>query len=268
MFKTRLLSGICLVLILGAAIYMGGFVFWTLLFLVSLIGYHEFCRAIRQIPLGEKYRPDIPEIMGCLSIVCYEVVMYLTESPKNLFYVVIGSMILFMLTYVLTFPKFDSAYIMQICFGILYVVVLLGCLYLIRIRERGIVEILMVFISSWVCDTCAYLAGRTFGKHKLAPVLSPKKSIEGSVGGVLGAVLVGVLLAYAANGNQLIYGAVCGAGAVISQIGDLFASGIKRNRGIKDYGNLIPGHGGILDRFDSVLITAPVVFILVDLLVA
>ncbi len=247
---------------------MGGFVFWALLFLISMIGYREFCRAVRQIPLNEKYKPDVPEIVGYISIIAYEIVMLMTASPKNMFYVVIGAMILLMFTYVLKFPKFDSAYVMQVCFGIIYVAVLLGCLYMIRIRDRGIVEILMVFISSWVCDTCAYLAGRTFGKHKLAPILSPKKSIEGSVGGVLGAVIVGMILACIAKGNMAVYAAVCGVGAVISQVGDLFASGIKRNRGIKDYGNLIPGHGGILDRFDSVIITAPVVFIMVDLFIA
>ncbi len=246
---------------------MGGFVIWALLFLISLIGFREFCRVIRQIPLNEKYKPDLPEIIGYLGIAGYDVVMYLTQSPKNMFYVVIGTMLLLMVSYVLKFPKYDSAYIMQVCFGIIYVAVLLGFLYMIRIREQGIVEILMVFISSWVCDTCAYLAGRTFGKHKLAPVLSPKKSIEGSIGGIIGAIAVGILLALAAKGNIPVYGAVCGAGAVISQVGDLFASGIKRNKGIKDYGNLIPGHGGILDRFDSVIITAPVVFIMVDLFI-
>ena len=103
------------------------------------------------------------------------------------------------------------------------------------------------------------------GKHKMAPKLSPKKSVEGGIGGVLGAALLGVLFALAVNqwaGAQagvLEYAIICGVGGMISQVGDLAASAIKRNHEIKDYGKLIPGHGGILDRFDSVIFTAPII---------
>ena len=106
------------------------------------------------------------------------------------------------------------------------------------------------------------------GKHKLAPILSPKKSIEGGIGGILGAALIGVLYGLAINywGNataDLLQYAIIGAvGGAISQIGDLAASAIKRYHNIKDYGKLIPGHGGILDRFDSVIFTAPIIFYL------
>ena len=105
------------------------------------------------------------------------------------------------------------------------------------------------------------------GKHKLAPVLSPKKSVEGAVGGVAGAALLGFLFATVFGGKmtELMYPRLactlaCAIAAVISQIGDLAASAIKRNHDIKDYGNLIPGHGGILDRFDSMLFTAPAIY--------
>ena len=106
------------------------------------------------------------------------------------------------------------------------------------------------------------------GKHKLAPILSPKKSIEGGIGGILGAALIGVLYGLAINywGNaaaDLLQYAIIGAvGGAISQIGDPAASAIKRYHNIKDYGKLIPGHGGILDRFDSVIFTAPIIFYL------
>ena len=112
------------------------------------------------------------------------------------------------------------------------------------------------------------------GKHKLTPVLSPKKSVEGAVGGVLGSALVGALFGYLFlnrmfDGQNMVWicALICGAGAVISQIGDLAASGIKRNHGIKDYGKLIPGHGGVMDRFDSVLFTAPIIYYLAILLI-
>ena len=125
----------------------------------------------------------------------------------------------------------------------------------------------LIFLSSWGCDTCAYCVGMLLGKHKLAPVLSPKKSIEGAVGGVVGAALLGLLYASlfghemtdVAN-PHLACAAACGIAAVISQIGDLAASAIKRNHEVKDYGHLIPGHGGVLDRFDSMLFTAPAIY--------
>jgi phosphatidate cytidylyltransferase len=107
-----------------------------------------------------------------------------------------------------------------------------------------------------------------FGKHKMAPVLSPKKTIEGAVGGLLGSAVCSVILAYILKmmypGEdfriQFLIIGVCGA--LISMIGDLAASAIKRNHNIKDYGNLIPGHGGIMDRFDSIIFTAPLIYIL------
>ena len=112
-----------------------------------------------------------------------------------------------------------------------------------------------------------------FGKHKLAPVLSPKKSIEGAIGGVAGAALVGLIYAMVlknagiSQSNLLwVFPVISAVGAVISQVGDLAASAVKRNFGIKDYGKLIPGHGGIMDRFDSVVFTAPMIYYLAVLL--
>ena len=104
------------------------------------------------------------------------------------------------------------------------------------------------------------------GKHKMAPVLSPKKSIEGAVGGVVGAAALGAIYAAVTHGPVVEYAVICAVGALISMVGDLAASAIKRNRGIKDYGKLIPGHGGILDRFDSVIFTSPIIFYLAKML--
>jgi phosphatidate cytidylyltransferase len=142
---------------------------------------------------------------------------------------------------------------------------MLGFVYLLG-REHGFAMTLLIFISSWVCDTFAYFSGRALGKRKLAPVLSPKKSIEGAVGGVVGSALVGALFARITGMDMALIVFISAIGAVVSQFGDLFASAIKRNHNIKDYGNLIPGHGGILDRFDSVIITAPIIYILSEVL--
>ena len=125
----------------------------------------------------------------------------------------------------------------------------------------------MPFIGAWVSDTFAYFTGRLLGRHKLAPAISPKKTVEGSIGGIVFAVAVfaayGLILA--SRGFSPNYLALCLAGlfvSILSQIGDLALSLIKREYGVKDYGKLFPGHGGVLDRFDSVIATAPIILIL------
>ena len=124
-------------------------------------------------------------------------------------------------------------------------------------------------MNSWINDTCAYFVGRAFGKHKMAPVLSPKKSIEGLIGGIVGAGVFGAVFGIlfdkyvdTMNYVPLLFAVVGAVGALPAVIGDLAASAIKRNNDIKDYGKLIPGHGGILDRFDSIIFTAPIIYYL------
>lgn len=171
--------------------------------------------------------------------------------------------------YVLSFPRFDFKKVSYAIVGALYTPLFVTAIYLIRFQNDGKYLFWLIFISSWICDTCAYLVGCSIGKHKLAPVLSPKKSIEGAVGGVAGSVIVAFVFGYFVQvkllgGNNCVveYMIICFFGAIISQIGDLFASAIKRNNDIKDYGTLIPGHGGILDRFDSVIFVAPIIYVL------
>ncbi len=140
---------------------------------------------------------------------------------------------------------------------------MLSALVRIFVGEKGIYYIWIPFIMAFASDTGAYFIGVTLGRHKLCPLVSPKKSVEGLVGGVICAVLgmlaYGLILQYGFHRevkyvSLLIYGLVGSLGGVF---GDLSLSVIKRQTGIKDYGNLIPGHGGVLDRFDSVLVTAP-----------
>ena len=127
----------------------------------------------------------------------------------------------------------------------------------------------LIFLCSWGCDTCAYCVGVLIGKHKMAPKLSPKKSIEGAIGGVAGAALLTILYGFLFQEQMklsveyiLVLAGISAIGALISMVGDLAASAVKRNYDIKDYGKLIPGHGGILDRFDSVIFTAPIIYYL------
>lgn len=119
----------------------------------------------------------------------------------------------------------------------------------------------LIFIIAFGTDTFAYFTGMFFGKRKLCPNLSPKKTVEGSIGGVIGSVILTLIFATFANIDNLLIVIMLGIiTSIIAQIGDLAASRIKRLSNIKDYGNIMPGHGGVLDRFDSILFTAPVVY--------
>lgn len=133
----------------------------------------------------------------------------------------------------------------------------------VRNATNGQYYIFLIFIASWFTDTGAYLIGKLFGKHKLCPEVSPKKTIEGAIGGIIGSVLGFTLFSLYVEhfvGLQVEYPLViltAIAASIVAQVGDLSASVIKRSFGVKDFGNLIPGHGGMLDRFDSVLFVAP-----------
>lgn len=260
-FLERAISGVILVLIALVTIIIGKDVLLATVVAISLIGYYELTKVF-----GLQWK--LPGIAGYIAtFVYYGLIRFDQEEYLLVFF--IGFLIVLMGIYVFTFPKFKADDIMVCYFGIFYVVLMLSYLYQTRMMKDGLYVIWLVFICSWICDTCAYLVGVMFGKHKMAPVLSPKKSIEGGIGGVLGAALFGFLFAVVFKSHisidnaKYIFPVVCAVGGMISQIGDLAASGIKRNHDIKDYSHLIPGHGGILDRFDSVIITAPIIYYLI-----
>lgn len=149
---------------------------------------------------------------------------------------------------------------------------LLSSFVLIADLDHGKFLILLPFVSAFTSDAFALFAGMAFGKHKLAPKLSPKKTIEGSAGGFLGSIICCVAYGFIVRAGWgyipnvpvlVLYGLL---GSLISQIGDLSFSYIKRESGLKDYGHLLPGHGGVLDRFDSVIFCAPFTYIMVIML--
>ncbi len=264
MFKTRLLSGILLVIIALATIITGGDVLFATLLMISFIGMTEIYKVLE---IGG----TLLGITGYVIAVAYYFLLRLQKTDWIVM-LCIAFLILIMMIYVFAYPKYRSEQIMLAFFGLFYVAFMLSYVYQIRMLEQGAFLVWLVFLCSWGSDTCAYCVGMLIGKHKMAPKLSPKKSIEGAVGGVVGAALLGALYALAiqkfaqADANVALYAVICGAGALISMVGDLAASAIKRNHDIKDYGNLIPGHGGILDRFDSVIFTAPIIYYMAILL--
>lgn len=138
-----------------------------------------------------------------------------------------------------------------------------------QIDRWGVATVLSLFASIWVCDSAAYFAGRAFGKHKLFPRVSPNKTWEGAIAGFVGAVATfliarSTVIPYMTFTNAVVCGTIVG---VFGQIGDLAESLLKRDAGVKDSSSLIPGHGGVLDRFDSVMFVAPLVFVYLDFVV-
>lgn len=268
MFFTRLCSSIVIVILTLAANLIGGSVLAIGLLLISLIGLWEFNRAVG-VGTQEKGINLLEAITILGSVVFYITGYFAKQLERYLLLVIIVVFVILMAVYVFSFPKYDSSQVIHAFFGFIYVPVMLSFIYFTRNLEYGEYTVWLIFIGSWICDTCAYCTGMLFGRHRLAPVLSPKKSIEGSIGGIVGAALVAAAFAFffveGMVRNQkvtwlfVIIGVV---GAIVSQIGDLAASAIKRNHDIKDYGKIIPGHGGILDRFDSVIFTAPMIYFL------
>lgn len=260
MFITRLLSGIALVVILLATGILGGNILWGFCFAISMIGLFEFYRVF-------KIEKSLGIIGYMFSAGYYLALLFYQGNVNGALFMAIELMAAAGI-YVLKYPKYNTEQVFASILGVLYLPLMLSYIYQIRIAEDGLFAIWLIFLCSWGCDTCAYCVGVLFGKHKLAPVLSPKKSIEGAIGGVVGAALLGCIYGAVVsrhlvmNNAPLYFAIICAVGAVISQFGDLIASGIKRQHGIKDYGKLIPGHGGILDRFDSVIFTAPMIYAL------
>lgn len=267
MFKTRLFSGIVLTIITVLATWLGGPLLMLELLTIAVVGLFEFYRATGV--MGDN-RKSAFYTAGVIGTCAYGAAAFLFHSQTTYLCLIVCTVFFaMMLIYVVSFPKYESIQAISAFFGFIYVSVMIMFIYLTRELETGIYVVWLIYITSWICDTFAYCTGRLFGKHKLAKVLSPKKSIEGSVGGVAGSALVAFLIGHFLLESRLsmenvtyVYVLIATIGAIISQIGDLTASAIKRNHDIKDYGTLIPGHGGILDRYDSVIFTAPMIYFL------
>lgn len=217
------------------------------------------------------------ELLLCLLVSLGLAVGHFTVLPVSMSAVVQGLIFVLLVgSFAIELKFHDSMNVSQVSwgfFGALVVPYLM--LSLLRIFQMdfqpvgntdfqvGQFIVLLPLLAAWGADTCALFAGMLFGKHKLAAVVSPKKTVEGAVGGVVGGavlVLLAVLVMNALMGLDMpVWAALVlgGAGAVLGEIGDLSFSIIKRQTGIKDYGHIFPGHGGVLDRFDSVLFVAP-----------
>ena len=272
MFWTRLASGIILVVIALLTMSLGGVPLAVTLLFISLVAYRELTKALQCATDDKKL--NVLEIIGLLGVIGYYASLYFVNDAVILLMCIVAVFMAEMFVYVITFPRFQALQVAAAVFAFLYAPVMLSFVYLTRSCPQGIYMVWMILISSWGCDTCAYVVGKLIGKKRIFPVLSPRKSLEGCIGGVVGAAFIGGLYGYffveKAFPDQTvmwIIAFICAVGAVMSMVGDLAASAIKRNHSIKDYGKLIPGHGGIMDRFDSMIVTAPMICFLTILMI-
>ncbi|MDR3238888.1 MAG: phosphatidate cytidylyltransferase [Clostridiales bacterium] len=276
-----------------AVVYFGGIYLRLTLLVLSCVGLAEFYQAMTgelapavknkralkdSLPIRWFFgRFSIHDIGYAFTVLYYFLLPDIASAPY--FFVMITMFIITLLVFIVLF--YEKIHIIDCAltlFGFFYVAFLLSFIYLVRMHLLGIFFVWLIFISAFGCDTSAYFTGRMLGRHKLTPKLSPNKTVEGAVGGVIGAGLLALLYGFfivkvlriASNltsANIILYSAAVGlVGAVFASFGDLAASSIKRLKNIKDFGALFPGHGGVLDRFDSVIFAAPMVYMVMILL--
>lgn len=260
--KTRILSGLIMAPLLVILIF-GGYVLYAGCFIIGIMAVYEFFRGFKAMDIHPSYPIALVSAIALYVIgILNDLVIEPGSNLTTLLYMVwfFGSVVASLLyLFRINERKLEDA--LATITGIFYIVFF--CYHIALISQWEAMEELvwLVVITAFGTDIMAYFSGYAFGKHKLCPNISPKKTIEGSVGGTLGSIILCGVFGYFFVPQMLIHCLIIGLlGGVISQFGDLTASIFKRKMGIKDYGNLIPGHGGILDRFDSVLFTGPLVF--------
>ncbi len=275
--KTRVISAIVMIVLGAVLIYLGGIYFGAVIFLASIVGLFEFYRAFKQ----KGVKPV--QILGYLYTLLIPAAVFLNPSNAlevpvngvNIFPAIQLIIMLILLTLMVVahnrVSPVDGAVTLL---GAYYIPFLFSFFVLIRNMEDGLALFIIGILGSVAADTFALFAGLLWGKKKLIPAISPKKTVAGSIGSFAGStvalVIYGLILHYAGLMSQpvsvlhfAILGLLLGG---TSQLGDLSASAIKRYCGIKDFGKLIPGHGGILDRFDSMLFNVPLVYCYIHLL--
>lgn len=268
----RIVSSLLLFPILFAVIYYGGLPLKIGIIGVSFIGMYEFYKAICKKIMPIHY-------LGFIATFVY---LLMLDTPFfQIWDLIFGAFLLISLIFMVFHYKTTSIFDVALTFfGVCYIPLMFSTVYLIRELDYGKYTVWLPFICAWACDTGAYFTGITIGKHKLTPELSPKKTIEGAIGGVVFSAIFCALYGMFISNQKLsiphtffneiniiiLFTIIGVVGAVFAQFGDLTASATKRRFNIKDYGNIIPGHGGILDRFDSVIFTTGICYIFLKII--
>jgi len=261
----RIVSGLVGLVALVPLMVIGGVWLQIGLTVVVVIGMWEFYRAFGDISL-----PHFLALALAVAYLAFIGTGYVFAGLWPLAFVVILLLVAYMAFVAVRRESFAPHKAGIALFGLLYIAIMLSAVYLLREGHgMGVYVVWIAFISAWGCDTGAYFTGLTMGKHKMAPVLSPKKTWEGAVGGTMVATILAAAygfvlynLGIVSFAYVLIFALTAFVCSIAGQIGDLAASAIKRSRKLKDYGNIMPGHGGVLDRFDSIIFTAPLAFVI------
>ncbi|MPW25842.1 phosphatidate cytidylyltransferase [Alkalibaculum sp. M08DMB] len=257
MFK-RVITALLGIPLIIYIIHIGGLLLFSALLAICSIGLLEYCKSVNT--------DENINISYYLEIALGIMLLFIFNFYESL--IVAGLFLCFIVIFIYEIIKGKANVLQGIyaLFGIIYVPFLLGHISLFRNFENGSFLILLVFIICFSTDTFAYIIGINFGKHKLCPLISPKKSIEGAIGGIVGSLIITSIYGYLMNKYNLLefqpiyYIVLSFWASILSQFGDLTASLIKRNFNVKDFGNILPGHGGVLDRFDSIIFATPLVY--------
>jgi phosphatidate cytidylyltransferase len=251
-FKTRAITAVIGIPVLLGLIYAGG-IYWKALFtLMALLGFYEYTRMMKNIDLSPQVIP------GALLL------LLLLFKPSS--YLALGIVAVFIALVILTVLKYPQVNVMNVSislFGAAYIGLLFGYAIDVLTLDQSFLIILLTLLLTWASDTGAYCAGKLWGKNKMIPLLSPNKTWEGAIGGLVLSSIVALLffLITDMQNTNLAYVLALGiAASIMAQFGDLFVSGMKRYFQVKDSGNILPGHGGILDRFDSFLLVVPLIY--------
>ena len=245
------MSGI-LMLPLLAVLYIGDMPLYLTGFILSILAVSEYSKAINSKGISKNQFNSIPIIVLLFLSNIFDINISFVQ------FFLYGIMFIFIFYIILKKDKINSV---LYAIGSLYILLGFNAIALINLRfEDGNLYMWLIFIISILSDTMAYFTGSLLGKHKLAPTLSPKKTIEGSLGALVFSAIGCILFGITFNLNLLSMTILGVVGSIVSQVGDLIASLVKRYVGIKDYGNIIPGHGGILDRFDSIILVSQFIY--------
>lgn len=267
----RIITSVVALAVFVGILFLPPIYFTVALAAVILFMLYE-CYSATKADVGMKTIGFISAVILMLSIYFFKALEWDTFAWATASIGIIFIIALHMITVVSKHGKRNYKDILSNGFLTMYIVISMGCVWLTK-ETFDTATMLLTFICAWSCDTFAYFTGRFLGKHKLIPHVSPNKTIEGSVGGVVGAMVICIVYLLIVKNvfdtnmlqwsNVVVEGAVYGlVGGALSQLGDLIASAIKRDTGIKDFGWIFPGHGGFMDRFDSVMFIAPIMYLL------
>lgn len=259
--KVRIITGVIAAALFLPIVWLGGSIFTALIYILAAIGVYELLR-MKDLPIFS--------FAGAISLLLLFVLLLPSSIAETVFditghskiewvFVVVFLLLIYTVLVKNRFTFDDAAFMLL---GTLYVGI--GFHYFIETRDAGLGYLIFALVVVWTTDSGAYFTGRKIGKRKLWPEISPNKTVEGFIGGIVWALIAAFIMHFTSplTSSYLILIGITIAASIFGQLGDLVESAIKRHYNVKDSGNILPGHGGILDRFDSLLFVLPLLHFL------